>query len=437
MLTFRNKGVSVLFGSVSLISSVVLETTDFDSSPDQLRYVILSLPTKGHLQLKQCNLPEVNDYDLIDANWITLAPEHNFSQEDINTNCVRYIHTGSSHDEGGDKFVFHVTDELYRTPKQTFTISVLNTKTEDITLHNNVLTVREGSRRIINEQYLTATQGTTSPRELSFYITGAPLHGFLSLSGNDQMVIDSFNQQEVIADKLLYTHNVANELTSSSIRNDRFYYTVMSTGRNGINRTRSGVFRINIEPLDRELPTLDTLMPLTVVQSYEELISSANLHVSDPDTPTYNITYIVTDSPVHGEILNNGAPLLDESFTQYDLDQERISYRSNTSDDVGIDFFLFTLTDNHHNGYLINGTFQLTSSFFSILIQPLSKEIPKLRKNISPQELEFFGKEKYGFTISQENLWATQPLSEPEGIVYTLLVRPEHGILYNKVCKNI
>ena len=99
-------------------------------------------------------------------------------------------------------------------------------------------------------------------------------------------------------------------------------YNFIFTVNNGVNRTRSGVFRLHIEPLDRQLPTLDTLMPLTVVQSYEELLSSANLHVSDPDTITSNLTYIITDPPVHGKLLNRDVPVT--SFTQYDLDQVRL-----------------------------------------------------------------------------------------------------------------
>ena len=113
--------------------------------------------------------------------------------------------------------------------------------------------------------------------------------------------------------------------------------------------------------------------------------------------------------------------------------QEYISYRSNTSDDVGIDFFLFTVTDNSHTGYLINGTYQESASFFSILIQPLSKEIPMLRHKNAPNELQYYGKGKYGFSLSRENLYATQPLSGSDDIVYSLLVRPEQGLLYNKV----
>ena len=53
-------GVAVLFGSVSLISSVVLETVDTDSSSDQLYYIVLSIPEKGYLQLKQGNPPGVS-----------------------------------------------------------------------------------------------------------------------------------------------------------------------------------------------------------------------------------------------------------------------------------------------------------------------------------------------------------------------------------------
>ena len=58
-LCFSNMGATVLFGSVSLISSVLLETGDADTDPDQLYYVVLTIPEKGYLQLKQGNLPGV------------------------------------------------------------------------------------------------------------------------------------------------------------------------------------------------------------------------------------------------------------------------------------------------------------------------------------------------------------------------------------------
>ena len=60
ILPFSNMGVTVLFGSVSLISSVVLSTEDSDTEADLLYYVVLTIPEKGYLQLKQGNLPGVS-----------------------------------------------------------------------------------------------------------------------------------------------------------------------------------------------------------------------------------------------------------------------------------------------------------------------------------------------------------------------------------------
>ena len=48
---------------------------------------------------------QVNDYDLQDANWINLSVTRNFTQRDIDTNRLRYVHTGNLHDEPRDQVI--------------------------------------------------------------------------------------------------------------------------------------------------------------------------------------------------------------------------------------------------------------------------------------------------------------------------------------------
>ena len=275
--------------------------------------------------------------------------------------------------------------------------------------------------RVLSTDTLRATDGGNQPDGLMFTITSPPNLGYLGSVTEKNTPVSSFTQSDLNAQKIVYIHTSKVDITE-----DYFRFTV----KNSLNHTKDGTYRIRIEPMDKTLPTLDTNVALTVVQSHEAAITIHNLHVSDPDTPIQNITYYMTELPQYGYLLRLGVQVKD-TFTQYDIDNGHLVYKSDGSDDTGVDFFMFMVNDINNQGYLINGTQQSRPAFFNILIQPLDKEPPTLHANERPRELKFMGPGKYGFILKDKHLHATHPLMDSTGIVYTILDKPAFGYMEN------
>lgn len=56
--------------------------------------------------------------------WIDLSPGQNFTQEDVEMNCLRYTHTKIVGFKGHDRLQFVLSDGENTSPPQTFFISV-------------------------------------------------------------------------------------------------------------------------------------------------------------------------------------------------------------------------------------------------------------------------------------------------------------------------
>ena len=277
------------------------------------------------------------------------------------------------------------------------------------------------SFRVLSPDTLRATDGGNQPDSLVFSVTVPPRLGYLGSVTEKNTPVSSFTQSDLNVQKIVYIHTSKVDITE-----DDFRFTV----RNSLNHTKDGTYRIRIEPIDKRLPTLDTNVALTVVQSHEATITIHNLHVTDPDTPIQNITYYMTELPQYGYLLRSGV-MVKDTFTQYDIDNGHLVYKSDGSDDTGVDFFMFMVNDINNEGYLINGTKQSRPAFFNILIQPLDKEPPTLHANEKPKELKFMGPGKYGFLLTDKHLRATHPLMDSTGIVYTILDKPAFGYMEN------
>jgi hypothetical protein len=104
--------------------------------------------------------------------------------------------------------------------------------------------------------------------------------------------------------------------------------------------------------------------PLTVQVGATATISAAsNLAVSDTDYPDSSIAYTITTAPTRGTLLKNGSPT--SSFTQDDLDNNRISYREDQPSNAAVsDGFFFRASDPSNN--------QTATTFFQINITPLT-----------------------------------------------------------------
>ena len=91
LFLIRNQGTVVVEGGSVVIGSADLLITDEDAAANQIRYTVTSAPTSGQLELTTNAGVAINS----------------FTQEDINSARLRYVHGRS---EFADSFIFNVTD---------------------------------------------------------------------------------------------------------------------------------------------------------------------------------------------------------------------------------------------------------------------------------------------------------------------------------------
>ena len=81
--------------------------------------------------------------------WDDLTLGKNFTQDDVDMNHVRYVHTGSNIKSSTDFFVFQVNDGEHRMPKETFEIEIISSKDKEIALLSKGLAVKEGDSKYL------------------------------------------------------------------------------------------------------------------------------------------------------------------------------------------------------------------------------------------------------------------------------------------------
>jgi len=133
--------------------------------------------------------------------------------------------------------------------------------------------------------------------------------------------------------------------TVSNVISDFFTFNVSDPAGN---HTANTPFQFQISPApDTTAPVFVNDNPLVVTVGTTGTIISSLLRVDDPDNTHAQLTYTVITVPSDGTLLKNG--LATSSFTQDDIDNNRITYRE-TATNVSSDFFIFTVSDPAGNG---------------------------------------------------------------------------------------
>ncbi|KAJ4937036.1 hypothetical protein JOQ06_001620 [Pogonophryne albipinna] len=138
----RNNGLEVEPGESRLISSVTLLSQDEDTPPSEVLYMLESVPTQGLLQLKE------------GEDWETLTAVRNCSQEMVDMNLLRYVHTGLHGAHTQDFFVFYLLDGKNQSPLQHFHISVKDLEKGNIAMFLKPLKVSRGDRVVLTTDVL-------------------------------------------------------------------------------------------------------------------------------------------------------------------------------------------------------------------------------------------------------------------------------------------
>ncbi|XP_062905194.1 FRAS1-related extracellular matrix protein 1a isoform X2 [Mobula hypostoma] len=404
----RNNGLEVEMGDYRIISSIALEAEDKDTPRQNLYYVIERVPELGMLQLKES------------MEWQPLYSGRNFSQDDIDMNQLRYVHTGVIGTKREDTFHFYLSDGDNKSRDHSFHIIIRNIEKGEITVLIKPLTIVKGDRGTLTTAVLLASDGTNKPEELLYIITVPPDYGQIEYVNYPGVVITSFSQMDVAAQAVCYIHRSKVLATRDSLR------FIVSNGLS----TRNGTLEIIIQNTDRMLPRLSKNEGIRLVEGSMMTISPDVLQLSDPDTPPQNLTYIITQLPQYGQLYCNGAALHQHNFTQLDVDNMDLAYK-HSGGDSQIDRFMFTATDLSNNGFLIDEKLQNEPVIFMIEVDHVDKYAPKIVYLQCPSNVKVLKNGQYGIYLSVRDLKASDIDSKDEELVFHILRGPHFGYLEN------
>nr|XP_009677125.1 PREDICTED: FRAS1-related extracellular matrix protein 1-like isoform X1 [Struthio camelus australis] len=404
----KKDDIEVKMGETRIISSAVLSAKDKDTPRERIYYLFERIPESGQLQLK------------VGRDWVTLQTGMKCTQEELDMNLVRYVHTGTIGSKNQDSFRFYLWDGYNRSPAVDFYINIKDMEKGDIAVFTKPLQVPKGDRGYITTDALLALDGTDKPEELLYVITSPPQYGQIEYVSYPGIPITSFSQMDVARQIVCYVHNA-----KAPVSEDTFRFIIS----NGL-RTKHGTFTISLEAVDQALPTLSRNTGLRLVEGAMAFLSPDVLQLSDPDTAKENLTFLLTQVPQNGHLYYRGAVLLQHNFTQQDVDNMDVAYKHRGGDSQ-IDRFTFVATDRTNQGFIVNGRVQIEPVAFTIQVDHIDKTAPEIIHLRGFSDVELLKNGNYGIYITARSLKASDPNTEDEKIFFKILRGPLYGYLKN------
>ena len=365
--------------------------------------IITTLPVNGVLELSGVAVVAGQEISVADIPNLTFSPLAN------------------EHGAGYADFTFQVRDnggtanggvDLDPTPN-TMTIDV-NSVNDAPEGTDNTITTLEDTDYTFNAGDFGFSDPVDVPANAlqSVIITTLPADGVLELSG----VAVVAGQEIAVADipNLTFTPDP----DGSGAGYADFTFQVKDNGgtaNGGVDTDPTpNTITIDVTPVD-DPPVLDINAGMATFEGATETITTAMLSTSDVDTDPSDIIYTITSAPVNGQLELVGAPgVAIASFTQDDLDNNRVVYVHDSSETVA-DSFDFDVSD---------GTTNLGASTFNIAIT-LINDAPQGADNtlVTPEDTPYtFNAGDFGFSDPNDLV-----ANNLQSVIITTL--PSNGVL--------
>lgn len=333
-----NVALNLMEDASAAITAELLSATDSEMDPMELRYILVSGPDHGRLEL-------------------TTAPNKavsTWTQRALELGMLRYHHQ-TMDESTKDQFNFIVSDG-YNNVSQSFNINITPVDDEIPLLITNTIKVQEGTKKIISQFELEALDADTKDEFITFSIVRPPQHGQLQIIGSEGS-LDSkiFTMLDVYDGGVSYLHDGSNtsrdsfDITVSDSTNKMYRH-----GRGKEATTEPSTVYVEISSVDDGTPILTANRGLQYLQQEEgkaqNLITVHELHVEDEDTLPESLQFTVTRSPAHGVLRLSTHERPVSSFTQADIIAGRIYYELITyAHNITSDEFIFEVTDSKPN----------------------------------------------------------------------------------------
>jgi VCBS repeat-containing protein len=385
-----NATLTVSEGQTRGISNSLLRVTDADNTNTQLVYTLVTPPNQASGTLR--------------LNSSVLSANGTFTQDDINSGRLTYAQNGG--EVTNDSFVFRVTDGNEPLPEATFNI-VINPINDTPTVVNlQTLAISEGQTATVTNTILRVTDADNTAEQLRYTLTSAPTSGNLRLNGTNLTLNQTFTQSDIDSGRISYRHS------GSETASDSLIFTA-TDGAGGSTGTR--VLNIAVTPVN-DAPQVVSSGPLTLSEGATTTITNTILRTSDSDTAASSLRYTLSTPPIVGSLRLNGTALnANESFTQQDIDNGRLTYQHNGSESSN-DIFVFQVTD---------GTAAPISRIFNITVNPVN-DVPVLVTNTG---IILQGEVAASQPITGDQLLVTDIDNTASQVTYTLVSLPGVGSL--------
>ncbi|XP_068172836.1 FRAS1-related extracellular matrix protein 2b [Antennarius striatus] len=372
-----NTGLVLFKNQMMPISSLMLSAADIDSEDSSITFTILPPFSKiGQVLLRQSEAPEdpstwkfnTQDelYEKVVTEWL---------QQDITDGKLFYKHIGAhSTSTVMDQFLFKVQDDNdppNQSGESSFIIKILPVDDLPPELYPGTtlqMIVHEYQLTYLRKKFLRYTDLDSEDRDLKYTIIQPPtdtdennpvVFGALVLTEKPNIEITTFTQAQINHHKIAYKPpDLELGITTRILQ---FKYTVEDISANVVD----GIFTILLKPVDNKPPQI-TNSGFTVLERGTHIITSAELDTSDTDTDRKQISFTITQLPLHGRIQFSFIDMTKGvTFSLEDIENGRISYIHN-GDESTVDSIQIDVSDGVH----------VVPIIIKISVKPVDDETP-------------------------------------------------------------
>ncbi|MED6277048.1 FRAS1- extracellular matrix protein 2 [Characodon lateralis] len=392
----------------------VLRYTDMDSEDRDLKYTLIQPPT------------DIDENNAVVFGSLVLTDDLNsevteFTQAQINHHKISYappdVELGIT--VHVVQFRYTVEDTAGNSIEGSFTIFLQPVNNNPPQITNTGFTVFEGGMHTITAAELEAQDLDTESEKITFTLSRPPKHGQIQAAFTDLGKNGVFKLEDISEGKISYVHN-GEENVSDEFQldvSDEIHVVTVTV-------------KVNVKPIDDETPSIR--LPTGKIGSHMDVlengvaeITSSIIKGHDIDTDDIQLTFIVEDPPVFGEILVKGVPAT--RFTQADIISGEVGY-AHTSGEIGLisqkDGFNLTLTDMSDDWRV--GDNAVSGVHIQVSVLPVDNQAPEVGVGLQFSVIEG---EKYG--IGPQHLNADDNDTPTDDILCTIIVQPIAGYVEN------
>ncbi|XP_064524543.1 chondroitin sulfate proteoglycan 4 [Pseudopipra pipra] len=318
----NHKEIYVFQGEAAGIKEEYLLVTHEEIPPQDIVYLVSSPPASGFLAMLQDG-QDVNEQPSLD-------PIQSFTQEDINSGRVLYLH--SKPNEERDRFVTDITARGADALEGVVVSLVVLPINVPLDVHN--ITVPGGGSATLSSGILSIPNAYYPALGMEFRVLEPPRFGTLLRSERpEEGGLDSFTWSEVENQQIQYRQDGPRSLTDS--------FTVLANASEISRQSQARTVFVTILPRSTKGPRLKVNAGLQLQEGATAAISPHILSAEDEDSPAEELTYSI-QPPANGKVVLRSAPSAEvKMFTQAQIDNGLILFVHQGPLDGGFAFDLW------------------------------------------------------------------------------------------------